>query len=117
MTPFPSDKAAYSKHYSHTPANSQTSVRPKAKKDELEMFLTRLIVGTSCSIKVTDHLYPFCNLIMNAFAILSEGKEVDLKQDRTLTVPPIDPSTGYKYNQKRYNSVTGVTAGSQVRTM
>ena len=37
------------------------------------------------------------------------GKEVTLRQDRSLTVPPIDTSTGYKYN-----SVTGVTAGSQV---
>jgi len=53
---------------------------PKAKGD-LEMFLTRLTVG----------------------------KEIKLKQDRTLTVPPVDVTSGLKYN-----TVTGNTAGSQV---
>jgi len=53
---------------------------PKAKGD-LEMFLTRLTVG----------------------------KEINLKQDRTLTVPPVDVTSGLKYN-----TVTGNTAGSQV---
>ena len=53
---------------------------PKAKGD-LEMFLTRLAVG----------------------------KEVALNQDRSLTVPPVDVSSGLKYN-----TVTGNTAGSQV---
>lgn len=41
------DKAVYSKHYSHKPAFCETSKRerPGAKKDELEMFLTRLTIG------------------------------------------------------------------------
>ena len=40
---------------------------------------------------------------------LTVGKEIKLKQDRTLTVPPVDASSGLKYN-----TVTGNTAGSQV---
>ena len=39
------DKASYSKNYSHKPTKSQTSDRPAPKEGELEMFLTRLLVG------------------------------------------------------------------------
>ena len=53
------DKASYSKNYSHAPANSQTNERPKAKKDELEMFLTRLIVGELPQMK----MLPFQTLL------------------------------------------------------
>jgi len=76
------DKAAYSKNYSHTPAKkSQTNARQNPKKGESEMFLARLLVG----------------------------KETKLAQNRSLTVPPTDSSSGLKYN-----SVTGHTNGSQV---
>jgi len=64
------DKASYSKNYSHKPTKSQTSDRPAPKEGELEMFLTRLLVG----------------------------KETKLNQNRALTVPPIDSETGLKYN-------------------
>jgi len=76
------DKASYSRSYSHSPNTlSQMDERPKGEKGELEIFLTRLVVG----------------------------KEVKLNQNRALTVPPIDPTTGLKYN-----TVTGETDGSQV---
>jgi len=37
------------------------------------------------------------------------GAEVDLGSNGTLTCPPLNPSTGL-----RYNTVTGKTGGSQV---
>lgn len=74
------DKASYSKHYSHKPAGS-TNQRPLADTKEKEMFLARLIVG----------------------------KEAKLEQNRQLSVPPTDASTG-----RKFNTVTGQTAGSQV---
>lgn len=55
--------------------------RGNAKGEECEMFLAKLI----------------------------RGSEVDCPQDRSLTVPPINPRT-----KQLYNTVTGVTAGSQV---
>eukprot|EP00579_Thalassiosira_antarctica_P016237 CAMPEP_0201944724 /NCGR_PEP_ID=MMETSP0903-20130614/53539_1 /ASSEMBLY_ACC=CAM_ASM_000552 /TAXON_ID=420261 /ORGANISM="Thalassiosira antarctica, Strain CCMP982" /LENGTH=763 /DNA_ID=CAMNT_0048487777 /DNA_START=171 /DNA_END=2460 /DNA_ORIENTATION=- len=70
------DKASYSKNYSHTPVKSQTSDRPAPKKAELEMFLSRLLVG----------------------------KEVELNQNRALAVPPIDSRTGLKYNSVTGNT-------------
>jgi len=76
------DKASYSRNYSHTPAKqSPTNERPEPQAGELEMFLTRLLVG----------------------------KEAKIDQNKSLTVPPTDTSTGLKYN-----TVTGYTAGSQV---
>ncbi|KAL7465230.1 hypothetical protein ACHAXS_005564 [Conticribra weissflogii] len=76
------DKASYSKNYSYKPPmSSSTTERPDAREGELEMFLTRLLIG----------------------------KDIKLDQNRLLTVPPPDPSTGLKYN-----TVTGETQGSQV---
>ncbi len=76
------DKASYSKNYSYKPPTSSSiPERPDAREGELEMFLTRLIVG----------------------------KEIKLDKNKSLTVPPTDPSTGLKYN-----TVTGETDGSQV---
>mmetsp|Transcript_23653 Transcript_23653/g.50182 ORF Transcript_23653/g.50182 Transcript_23653/m.50182 type:complete len:298 (+) Transcript_23653:594-1487(+) len=76
------DKASYSKDYSYKPpTSSSVAERPDAREGESEMFLTRLLVG----------------------------KEIKLDQNRSLTVPPSDPSTGLKYN-----TVTGETQCSQV---
>lgn len=102
------DKASYSKNYSHTPVKSQTSGRPGPKQGELEMFLTRLLVGETI---FADIGLPILGVISSANIpfVKHTGKEVKLNQDRSLTVPPIDTMTGLKYN-----SVTGHTAGSQV---
>jgi len=70
------DKASYSKNYSHKPTKFQTSDRPAPTESELEMFLTRLLVG----------------------------KETKLNQNRALTVPPIDSKTGLKYNSVTGNT-------------
>ena len=64
--------------------------RQSARKDEREMFLTKLLVGTEININREE----------------SYTKEVEC---RALTVPPVNPVTGLKYN-----TVTGHTGGSQV---
>jgi hypothetical protein len=64
--------------------------RPNACKDEHEMFLTKLLVGNE--IKINRHESPSINA-----------------ECRALSVPPINPVTGLKYN-----TVTGRTKGSQV---
>jgi WWE domain len=64
--------------------------RPNACKDEREMFLTKLLVGNEININRDE----------------SHSKEAEC---RALTVPPVNPVTGLKYN-----TVTGSTGGSQV---
>jgi hypothetical protein len=64
--------------------------RPNARKDEREMFLTKLLVGNEININRDE----------------SASKQAEC---RALTVPPVNPDTGLKYN-----TVTGHTGGSQV---
>ena len=92
------DKAVYSTHYSYKPpkasflssAASGSGSRLGGKADEREMFLAKLLVGNE--------------VLLNRDESPQKASEY-----RQLTVPPIDPQTGLKYN-----SVTGHTGGSQV---
>lgn len=69
---------------------SASDSRAGAKSDEKEMFLTKLLVG-------------------NEIFLDRDVSTTKANEYRELTVPPIDTSTGYKYN-----TVSGNTGGSQV---
>jgi hypothetical protein len=64
--------------------------RPNSFPDDKEMFLAKLLIGNAIRINRDE----------------SPSKEAEC---RALTVPPIEPISGLKYN-----TVTGDTGGSQV---
>jgi len=83
------DKSVYSHSYAYKP-QTRSRDRPVGRSDEREMFLTKLLGGKE--------------VLMNRDE--SEQKRLECKK---LTVPPMIPGTGSKYN-----TVTGHTGGSQV---
>ena len=84
-------KSAYSYHYSHRPNDdSSVSERGAGKSDEVEMFLAKLLCGDEIFMDRDE----------------SDAKAAECKE---LKVPPLNPATN-----KKFNSVTGNTAGSQV---
>jgi len=92
------DKASYSHSYTYKPptsGGSRTNLgaieeRPGAQKDEREMFLTKLLIGSEVSINRDES-------VQKSF------------ECRNLTAPPANPATNLKYN-----TVTGMTGGSKV---
>lgn len=83
------NKSNYSYGYSYKPT-AGSGDRPRAKSDEREMFLAKLLVGNETHMNRDE-----------------DGRKA--AECRALTVPPINPQTNLKYN-----TVTGHTGGSQV---
>ena len=78
--------------YAYTPSATSAAERGPGKRDEKEMFLAKLLVGTE---------------------ILMDRDESSAKtaECRALKVPPIDPRTVTSDNVAghKYNTVTGYT--------
>jgi hypothetical protein len=88
-------KSIYSNSYAFNPSKGLTedmpswNERPNAQNDEREIFLTKLLIGNEIW--------------------MSRNSPEEKAKCRALTVPPMDTNTGLKYN-----TVTGMTKGSQV---
>ena len=78
-------KSSYSHHYAYKPTETETN-----NQDEREMFLAKLLVGNEIE--------------MNRDESPEKASECS-----SLTVPPINPLTGLKYN-----TVKGWTGGSHI---